>query len=90
MSDTFPQKGSRQLSDLSNQWYKSQQWVRCWLHLLPIPMQEPKLRDGNSCRPRSSQLEEWLGELLGGAQGNKELVRVRGRACCRSPQQSQG
>ncbi|XP_074930909.1 maestro heat-like repeat-containing protein family member 2B [Phalacrocorax aristotelis] len=55
----------------------SQQCVGCWLHFLPIATQEAKLRDGNSSRPWSSQLSEQLGELLGGAQGNKELVKVR-------------
>ncbi|XP_075287185.1 maestro heat-like repeat-containing protein family member 2B [Opisthocomus hoazin] len=37
--------------------------------LLPIPMREPTLRDGNSSRPRSWR----LGELRGGARLNEEL-----------------
>ncbi|XP_076212542.1 maestro heat-like repeat-containing protein family member 2B [Aptenodytes patagonicus] len=40
-------------------------------------MREPTLWDGNSSRPQSSQLEERLGELLGGAQLNEELVQRR-------------
>ncbi|KAM9610611.1 maestro heat-like repeat-containing protein family member 2B [Morphnus guianensis] len=79
MSGTCPQKGSRQLPDLSSQWYNSRQRVRCWLHLLPLQERELKLRGGNNSQPQPSQLEEWLGELLGGAGGNKELARVQRR-----------
>ena len=39
------------------------------MQLLPIPMREPTLRDGNSSRPRSWR----LGELRGGARLNEEL-----------------
>ncbi|XP_074681922.1 maestro heat-like repeat-containing protein family member 2B [Strix aluco] len=44
----------------------------------PSPCENPSCGVGAACSPpQSSQLEEWLGELLGGAQGKKELVRVQ-------------